>query len=395
MDSLWQDLRPKHWPALAGDLEVDAVVVGGGLAGVSAALALASYGQRVILVEGGRLGQGASGRNAGFLLGGAADDFLTLAAARGRAVAEMMAKLAEQNRRLVKAALEEAGGGSVLEGVGSFALAVDPAEAEHLVRLGETLRELGYSADPAEPEMAGPTLRQAGYLGGLFFPADAQLHPLRLVYALAAGAERQGVSIYEGSPVEAVSSDGTGVSVKAAGATVRAGVCILAVNADLARLFPPAAAWITPARAQMLASRPLPRPVLSAPVYAGHGFRYFRQDTDGRLLIGGFRNLAVDAETSWDLELNPQLQDRLERELALLAPDAEVERRWAGIMAFTPDHLPVVGALGSHLWSVGGFSGHGLALAPLLGRQVAEMALGRRPPYPALSPQRFGQEVGS
>ncbi len=393
MDSLWHDLRPAQWPPLAADQEVDGVVVGGGLAGVSAALALASHGQRVALVEGGRLGQGASGRNAGFLLGGAADDFLTLAAARGRAVAEMMAKLAEENRRLVKTALGEAEGGSALEGVGSFALAVDRAEAEHLVRLGESLRELGYGAVPAEPEMAGPTLRQAGYLGGLFFPADGQLHPLRLLYALAAAAERLGASIYEATPVAAVSSDGKGVTVKTGRATVRAGVCILAVNADLARLFPPAGAWIRPARAQMLASRPLPRPVLNAPVYAGHGFRYFRQCADGRLLIGGFRNLAVEAETSWDLELNPLLQDRMERELALLAPDAEVERRWAGIMAFTPDHLPVVGALGPHLWSVGGFSGHGLALAPLLGRQVAEMALGRRRPYPALSPQRFAGDL--
>lgn len=394
MDSLWHALRPRAWPALSGDQRADAVVVGGGLAGVSAALALAAAKRRVLLLEAGRLGEGASGRNAGFLLGGAADDALTLARGRGWAVARLMAELAEENRHLVRQVLGGQHGDSGLQEVGSFQLAVDAAEAEHLAMLGQSLRDMGYQAEDVGPEAVGPTLRQAGYRGGLFLANDGQLDPLRLLYLLASGAEHQGARIYEASAVQSIEADGDRVSVRTERAAVHADICILAVNAHLAHLYPLASAWLQPARGQVLASQPLKRPVLRAPVYAEYGLRYFRQCADGRLLMGGFRNLAVAEETTWDLQLNPVLQSRLERELMLLAADAVVEHRWAGIMGFTSDHLPVVGALAPNLWTVGGFSGHGLALAPLLGRQVVEMALGQRRPYEALSPDRFAEGPG-
>jgi len=389
MDSIWHTHRPLSFdtPDLPG--RCDVAVVGGGLAGISAALELARSGADVVLLERERLGAGASGRNAGFLLGGAARDFLEVSRAQGLPTARLMMALAEENRRKVMALTESSGRDLSYEATGSFFLSVDAAEASHLVEVGEAMRAGGYHVVNVDAAEAGASLPAAGYGPGLFFPEDGQLHPLELLYVLAETACHAGARILEGVSVEELrhEHDGSFLIVSPRG-RVRAAAVVLALNAYLGSLVPSARAFVQPVRGQVLATQPLPE-VLRAPVYAEWGYRYNRQLPDGTLVVGGYRNAAIDEEVGTELVLNERIQALLDEEARRIHPEARPRHRWCGIMGMTPDALPVVGPMGDGLFLVGGFSGHGVALAPILGEYVAQMVLGVRGIVPPLDPRRF------
>jgi glycine/D-amino acid oxidase-like deaminating enzyme len=129
-------------------------------------------------------------------------------------------------------------------------------------------------------------------------------------------------------------------------------------------------------------------------MYANRGFQYWRQTAGGRLVLGGWRDLAVDSEIGIDEELNPLIHQALDRFAAAVHAEyvPHITHRWAGIMGFTPDHMPLVGAVPGMkgIFIAAGYSGHGVAMAFLCGSLVADMAAGRSPEIPsAFSPARF------
>lgn len=393
MESAWQEFRPRTFDSIRSALTVDVLVAGGGLAGLSTALELGRTGATVALLEATRLGGGASGRNGGFLLTGAAEDFLVLKREKGLATARLMEALSRENRRKIQALEERSGMSFDLMATGSYILSVDEEEATHLRVVGETMRAAGYDIRPTLPEAAGARLREAGYLEGLFVPEDGQIHPEKLIFGLAEEAVGIGVRIAEDAPVTVLTCrDGDWVA-STPGGNVRAKTAVLALNAYLPTLYPPAGGWIQAVRGQVLATYPVPEGTLNGPVYAQWGYRYFRQLPDGGLVVGGFRDTAIDAEIGRDLALNEGVQRRLDEEARRLAPGATVRKRWAGIMGMTPDHLPVLGEVEKGLWVIGGFSGHGVALAPVLGEHLAHMIQGVRSSYAPLSPDRFMKEA--
>ena len=141
---------------------------------------------------------------------------------------------------------------------------------------------------------------------------------------------------------------------------------LLATNAYSVNLHPYFTGKIIPTRAQCLVTAPLEKPALNTCGYSDYGFMYYRMTFDGRLLIGGGRKLnkALENDTTDDRVTTP-VQAHLDNYLATRFSDvkAPVDRRWAGIMGFTPDGLPMVGAL-PDMPDVGfavGFSGHRLA----------------------------------
>lgn len=391
MESLWHAHRPHIYDEAPTGKSPDILIVGGGFAGVSAAAELAAIGARVLLIEKDRLGGGASGRNAGFLLSGAAEDYLTLSRQSGEAVARLMMDLSFQNRRKVQALGEVTGHDLELDATGSFFLSATPEERDHVQAVGRAMRQAGYGAQEVSPEAAGPGLAAMGYGPGLYYPGDGQIHPVKLIHALAEEAHRHGAEFLEGTPVLEIREESGAFSVHTEARVFRTKTLILALNAYFPTLLPEARDWLEPVRGQVLATSPVPRQVFSGPVYANWGYRYFRQTREGRLIMGGFRDLFLKEEVGRELTLHAGIQERLETEARVLAPEARVEARWSGIMAMTPDKLPFVGEVNQGLWVIGGFSGHGVALAPVLGEHLAHMVSGTRSPYPHLGPDRFSR----
>ncbi len=119
--------------------------------------------------------------------------------------------------------------------------------------------------------------------------------------------------------------------------------------------------------------------IADSPVYANHGFQYWRQTQDGRLVLGGWRDLDTETEVGTQEVLNETIQTQLNRVAeGLCGEGVDVEYRWSGIMGFTPDRLPLVGLIpeSANLAIAAGYSGHGLAMAFLCAWHAVQELLG-------------------
>jgi glycine/D-amino acid oxidase-like deaminating enzyme len=392
--SFWQaeareDADLPHFPALAGEVAADVVIVGAGITGCAAALWLVRAGARVVVLEGRRVAAGASGRNGGFLLSGTAEDYATAIARYGRERARRIWDFGVRNKQLAAdliGELAEHGWQSGFRRAGSLRIAASAAEfAAHEASVPQ-LREDGWQAELISQDHLPERIRPH-YQGGIYYPDDGEIQPARFVAGLGMLASQAGAIIHEESPVttiERVASGGFRLAT-AAGA-VKAPHILLAANAWLPELASMLGAdalarAIVPTRGQMLATEPIAERLFDCPCYANEGYQYWRQLPDGRLAVGGWRNTSFESELTSDETPGNAVQDRLDafvRE-TLALPDVAIERRWAGIMAFSPDGLPLVGALPgmAGAYVSGGYTGHGNASAILAARIVADLMLGR------------------
>jgi sarcosine oxidase subunit beta len=358
----------------------EVVVVGGGVIGAAAAYWLARMGAGVLLLESRLPGWGASGRNAGLVLGGPA------------------------SLEMVRATLAEEGIDAGYEEPGHLALASSDAV------LASFRRELAarpagatplHLLDHAECEALLGTRVAPRFLGGRWMPLAGALHPARFVHGLAGAAVRRGAVLASRTPVRRVrrAAGGGEWEVATARGRVRAGRVVLACSAGAARLWPPLAGVLAATRGQVLATRPLPR-LFRPGMAVDYGSLYWRQTGDGTVVLGGLFGLDPERERSAREALNPRIQGALERFLPEAFPDlppVAVARRWAGIMDATPDGRPVVGEWpdAPGLWVAAGFGGHGLPPALGTGRALARAIVeGERPAeLDALDPGRFRETV--
>ena len=133
----------------------------------------------------------------------------------------------------------------------------------------------------------------------------------------------------------------------------------------------------------MIATEPVSPLHFETPHYGRHGFDYWHQRSDGRVVAGGFRDVSIDSEFTADDVTTPVVQDALEQFVASLFGRAlRIDYRWAGIFGLVFDFLPVVGPVPEQdgTWVAGGYSGHGNVLGFACGRLVARAILGDRDP---------------
>jgi gamma-glutamylputrescine oxidase len=332
----------------------DVLVIGGGIAGTSLVHHLAKRRISAVLVERGQLASGASGRNAGFLLAGVADCYAEAVRIFGREKAREVWHITDENHDRMLEAVERDDVGH--RRLGSATLASGDEEGARLEESAQLLRDDGFEA-----HWDGTRLLN---------PRDGEVNPAAMVGALARRA-RQGV-IREGVEVTSIQSRGGEVSVRAGELECRAGVVVLATNAYTPELLPQVK--IQPTRAQMLASAPVARSVSDLPTYSHFGYRYWRQLPSGEVLIGGWRDTAMEAEKTSEAEPSDEIQEHLEGQLEAMSPNSEVTHRWAGIMGFTETGLPLVGPVDGmrNVYLCAGFNGHGMGFAFMCAKQLVE-----------------------
>ena len=353
---------------------VDVVVVGAGVTGCSCALSLARRGLRVRVHEAREVAGGASGRNGGFALRGGAMSYTAAHATLGPERARRLWSLSE---RALDAMVGLAG--EDLRRTGSLRLAVDEAERAELEGELKLLRADGFDAEWLE-QLTPPLDRLYG--GALLHPDDGATQPARLVRRLAVAAVGAGAQLAERSRVDP--------------AAVQADAVVVAVDGLTSGLLPELEAVVVPVRGQMLATAPLAERIYDRPHYARHGFDYWQQLDDRRLVVGGKRDASFATEYTDAEETTPLIQARLEAfaaELAGAQPD-EITHRWAGIWGETPDRLPLAGRVPGRdgVWVAGGYSGHGNVLGFACGDLVARAIAGERPTDLELfDPARFAE----
>ena len=391
---LWLDPPQRLASALDADTTADVCVVGGGICGTAAARALAREGVDVAWVESGTIASGATGRNAGFILQGTAERYDRAVALMGRERCRRIHAWSLENHARIAAAIEADGISCGYRRRGSLQLAGSEREEQELMASHDLLRADGFEAELIDAERLGEALRGAGFRLGVVLPRDGELHPAEFVRGAAQSAIRAGARLFEDTRVVGLDVGEPGAArVRTERATISCAVVIVCVNAWVGGLLPWFADKVDPVRGQMLAAAPVP-PLFDRPIYADHGFDYWRQDPQGRIVLGGWRNLDPSSEVGFADELHPAIRERRSEFLSRFPAirDVAVTHRWSGTMGFSRDGLPMVGAApGAPAALVGaGFTGHGFGFGWLSGEALAVMALeGRHPLVDDLSPRRL------
>jgi gamma-glutamylputrescine oxidase len=365
---------PSH-PPLDGEVEADLVVVGGGCTGLSAALHAAERGLKVLLLEGGRIGWGASGRNGGQIIPGLRKGAVGLVNKFGRERARALFDLAFEARGLVLSLIERHAIDCDLRMTGHLVGAVAAsdmkdleAEAECLVQV-MNYREVGI-LNAAQARQAVDT----PYHGALDDRLGGHMHPLNYTLGLARAAAAAGVSIHENSV--ALKLDRTnGITIATAKGAVRARHCVLAGDALLTGLEPAVNSRIMPIGNYIVATEPLPDAGAIIPGNESVSdtrfvVNYFRLSADGRLLFGGGERYTpappadIPAFVRPHLEMTfPQLKGR------------RIDHAWGGLVSVTTSRLPHVGRIGE-VYFAHGYSGKGVILSTLSGKLLAEAIAG-------------------
>jgi glycine/D-amino acid oxidase-like deaminating enzyme len=364
------------------------------MTGCATALELARRGHRVIVLEAGAVGSGASGRNLGHIATGLGSHYTAAIRDFGREEARAIWETHRENHRHLKELLDGLGAPCRYTARGGFHIALGREEALALVESEDLLREDGFVGEFLDHYMLEARFDVRGLAGGYWAGDDAEIDGLAFVQALARTAERSGAVIHEASPVRALESSPAGVVVETERGTVRAPVAVIALNAFAGPLVPYLAERIRPLRGQCVAFGLETEAALPSPAYAAQGRVYWRHDAH-RLLIGGFDDLALAEESTSELGTTPLIQDAI-AEFArahLGVGDRPIVARWSGIMGISRDGFPFIGRIPeTPLYCAAGFTALGFGYAMLAASWVSEaIASGRDrtpPRYRAARPFR-------
>jgi gamma-glutamylputrescine oxidase len=393
--SYWWADPPAPFSSLHDELDVDVLVVGGGVSGITLAYTLADQGAVVALLEAGPLAGSASGRNAGFLMSASADPYKDEIEFWGRAVARAVIETGRRSHQRTRALAETLGIECDYRCGGSLRLARTAEEAEDqraslplLAADGFVMKEIPV-AEAVDESQAGR------YVAAFLTPDDGEIHPVRFLHGVARAAEQRGARLFAHSALRSAHWSSGLWSAESPHGRVRARTLVLCTNAFTPQLCPALRELIVPRRGQMLATAPLDRVIVPRPVYAHWGYRYWRQTPDRRLLIGGWRDLDFEGESGYDDRPTDAIQHGIESGLAELVPEGvPIEYRWAGTMGFARDGRPLVGWLDTahHLAICAGFTGHGMGLAAACTLELADLLSWRKANGIAcFNPTRFAE----
>ncbi len=381
--------RERSFPQLQGDVDCDVAVVGGGFAGLSAAIELADKGFRVVVLEAREIGWGASGRNGGQVIAGLACDQSVIEGQLGLTASRRVWDMTLEAIRILGERRARFGIECEWQ-PGYLSLAVNARKARQLQAWHALMGErYGYEQGWIAPKDLPRWIASPRFHSGVHDPRGGHLHPLKYCLGLARGAASLGVTIHEHSAVQRLEPGAT-VHLRCTTGSVRASHVLLAGNVYLDALTPGLAPAIgqrvMPVGTYIVATQPLPGalaasliPSRSAVCDTNFVLDYFRTTADDRLLYGG----RVSYSTATPANLAQSMQRRLVLTFAQLR-DVQVEYTWGGFVDISMQRAPDFGRLPgtrgtaaqANVYYVQGFSGHGVALTGLAGRLVAEAIAG-------------------
>jgi glycine/D-amino acid oxidase-like deaminating enzyme len=383
-------------PPLQGRIDTAVAVIGGGVLGLSTALALARNGIDTIVLEAGSVGAGASGASGGQVIPGLRFDPADLARVWGAAAGQRAWRFgmdtAEAAFALIRA--ERLDCDMRQEG---WIQAADSepglAEARRRVAL---CTNAGQDAVLLDRDAIVAATGSTAYVGGWLHRGGGTVNPLALTRALAQAALSAGARVHTNSPAVSLARVGGGWAIGTPSGQVGAASVLLATNALSGDLWPALARAILPVWSFQIATAPLPERrgvrVLASGACVSDTrrvLRYFRTDRDGRLVVGG-KGTASPPRRASQFALQHETLRRLYPELA----DVPVTHRWGGQVAILPGRLPSAHQPAPGLWATIGCNGKGVAWCLALGPRMAEAIAGADPgalpiPVTAVAPIPF------
>lgn len=372
-------LTDRRWARLEGHARADVAIVGGGFTGLSAALHLARRGLKVALLEAHRVGFGASGRNGGQVGSGQRLEQDDLERMYGREVARHLWEFGEEAKHLVRGLIAEHAM-PVTFHPGIVHACWKPSEVAHARANAEKLaRDYGYEEiTPLDRAALREILPSPAYQGGDIDRGAGHLHPLNFAQGLAIAADAAGAVLHEESAVREIvpPAQGRPARLLTAKGQLEADHVVLAANGYLGGLEPRVAARVMPINNFIVATEPLgPRvaEVLRENVAVADTkfvVNYWRLSDDGRLLFGGGESYG------WRF---PDILRTVTKPMYEVYPglrDVKIDYAWGGTLAITMNRMPAFLRPRPRVYSASGFSGHGVAMATLAGKVIAEALAG-------------------
>lgn len=370
---------PAH-PALDGDVDCDVCIIGGGYTGLTAALTLAERGFSVRLLERYRIGSGASGRNGGVLGTGQRLDQEALESWLGDEHAAALWRIAVDANAMVRELVKR----HVIDcdlADGHLLFAHKARHESDLYRHAQHLRSrYGYEdVAPLNRNQVRHLLGTDNCFGGILDRQAGHLHPLNYALGLARAAVSEGAVLHEETEASAVDRVSNGVRVETAQGDVTARFAVLACNGYLGRLDRTIDGYMMPINNFMLATEPLGEARARsinrenlAVVDTRFVVSYFHNSPDHRLIFGGGENYS----SRFPEKLTELVRSRMLAIYPMLA-DVAIEYVWGGTLAITLRRMPHFGRRDDVIYWAQGYSGHGIAMATLGGRMVAEAIMGQ------------------
>lgn len=382
-------------PTFAGEGKYDVAVIGGGFTGLSAALACAEKGLKVVLLEAKTIGFGASGRNGGQLIPGLRWSMREIDAEFGRERAQAIFGLAYGAVERVQGRIAKHGIQCDLKS-GHLEAAYKPAHFDAMQRDAEFLaREFGWEVEVVSPKDMGQHIIGGGYHGGIYDPKGGHFHPLNYALGLAMACKVVGVDIFENSPETGLLKVGSGLFNISVGwdndHEIDAQNVIFAkdtwagdngnywgeLGIDLGR-------FTIPIMNYNVATMPIPdahRLLPSDAAVADSRFvlNYFRLSADKRLIFGGGEKYTQTPPTDIAAFVRRHM-----REVFPAIADTPIEYAWGGTVGVTMNRLPHIGRDGNFFFAHG-FSGHGALITTLAGELLAEAVIGQMEQFDVFS----------
>ena len=360
-------------PALTGSESTDICVVGAGYTGLSTALHLAEKGHAVTLLEGARVGWGASGRNGGQIVNGLNAGLGVIEKRYGGETAAAVGGMLQEGGRIIR------------ERIATYDIQCDLREgnlftaytAKHMRDL-EAKQALWRRHGMDDHEMLDRAGMRAhvdtdAYIGGMIDRTGGHIHPLNLALGEAAAFESHGGVIHEMSPVIEIDRSGPSPVVKTDAGSLRCKTLVLCGNAYLGEVEPSLTWRVMPVSTQVMATEPLgelARELLPTNLCVEdvrYILDYFRLSADNRLLFGGGTVYGGTDPSDIEVKLRKNMQKVFPR-----LENVRIDYAWSGNFALSFTRVPQMGRLDDDTYFAHGYSGHGVTGSHLFGRILAE-----------------------
>jgi len=369
MDLSWWE--KKNWFT-----DVDYTIVGSGIVGLHAALRLRENfpESKILMLEKGFLPQGASTKNAGFACFGS--------------LSEIIDDLTKNSEDEVLKIIEKRWNGLqiIRRNLGDKALDFQPFGGYELFLTSqeslfqECLSKLSYVNDLLFPIFKSPVFSTENNRFGfqqinqnlIFNPFEGQIDTGDMMQALLKKSISENILILNRQEVTSYHETATGVQVALDGFEFATKKLLFATNGFAQKLI---SQPVTPARAQVLITEPIPGLDIKGTFHLDRGYYYFR-NIGNRILFGGGRNLDFEGETTTAFGQTAIIQNQLEkllREVILPDYDFKIEHRWSGIMGIGTSKNPIVEQLSDHVYCGVRLGGMGVAIGSLVGKELADL----------------------
>jgi glycine/D-amino acid oxidase-like deaminating enzyme len=384
LESYWLDTAPPFVTACEGPVDglADVVVIGAGFTGLSAALALGKRGASVTVVDAGRVGGGASGRNGGQVNTGVAQDFVALAAQlgieRASACYRAFADAVDTVERLIR---EEQIDCDYLAS-GKLKLASKPHHLAHLEKTADLIRRtVDTDIELIDGDRIRNEVQSDSFHGGLLQRHGGQMHMGKFTVGLAEAAVRRGAKLYENAAVTSIVKDGGAHRVVTTRGEVRAKQVLIATGPSRHGPFGWYRRRLAPVGSFIVVTEPLPPELLAKVLPNRRAYtttrlmhNYFRVTPDSRLLFGGRARFTASERPS-DAKSGRILQQGLAAMFPMLS-SARIDYCWGGLVDISADRLPHAGQHDGIYFSMG-YSGHGTQMSTHMGQVMADVMDGR------------------